>query len=69
MLFFRQPGALDQCQRQGDETGHQDRVQDENPHVQAQQVGMSQGRPQRLAGHARLTVLQMPRCAWHDEGH
>ncbi len=38
-------------------------MQRKDAEIQAQQVGMTQGRPQRLARHARFTMLQMALCA------
>ncbi|MNJ11581.1 hypothetical protein D3C77_57600 [compost metagenome] len=58
MLFLGQATPLHERQRQGNEAGHQDGVQDEDTHIQAQQVWMTQGRAQRLLGDTRLTVLK-----------
>ncbi|MNS47497.1 hypothetical protein D3C72_800310 [compost metagenome] len=69
MLLFGQPGFLDQCQGQGDEAGHQHRVQDKNAQVQAQQIRMLEGRDQRLARDTGLTVLQRAGGARHHEHH
>ncbi|MNN26640.1 hypothetical protein D3C81_1401520 [compost metagenome] len=68
MLFLGQATALDQGQGQGDEAGHQDRMQDEDTDIQAQQVGVTQGRSQGLLGDARFAVLQRPVRRRHDEG-
>ncbi|MNH17960.1 hypothetical protein D3C81_1570370 [compost metagenome] len=67
MLFLGQTTPLNQCQRQGDEAGHQNRMQNEDADIQAQEVGMTQGRPQRLLRHTRLAVLQRTVRRRHDK--
>ncbi|MCY1425956.1 hypothetical protein D9M71_417640 [compost metagenome] len=67
MLFLGQPGALDQRQRQGNEAGHEDGVQYQDADVQAQQVGVLQGRDQRLPGDAGFAVLHAVIRHRHDE--
>ncbi|MCY1554754.1 hypothetical protein D9M68_913490 [compost metagenome] len=44
VLFLGQPALLHQRQRQGDEAGHQDRMQGQDAEIQAQQIRMPQGR-------------------------
>ena len=68
MLFLDQPALLHQRQRQGDETGHEYRMQGQDGEVQTQQVDVLEGRPQRLRRHAGLAVLQRPGILRHYTG-
>ncbi|MNS72655.1 hypothetical protein D3C72_1060740 [compost metagenome] len=68
MLLLGQAATLDERQRQRNEAGHEDGVQDENADVQAQKVRMAQGRADGLARHTRLTVLQDAVGIGHHKG-
>lgn len=57
VLLLGQAPLVHQCQRQGDEAGHEDGVEDQDAGVQAQQVAVLQGRQQGLARHAGFAVL------------
>ncbi|MNE89444.1 hypothetical protein D3C80_1868520 [compost metagenome] len=69
MFFLRQAAPFDEGQRQGDEAGHEDGMQDEDTDVQAQKVRMAQGRAECLARDTRLAVLQGAVGIGHDEGN
>ncbi|MNJ75749.1 hypothetical protein D3C77_728960 [compost metagenome] len=69
MLLLRQAAALDEGQWQCDEAGHEDGMQDEDAHVQAQKVRMAQGWADGLARHTRFTVLQNAVGIGHDKGN